>query len=147
VGDKPDWSKARSIQEMPVTSAVTGMQRKGTAEGGKMEVEGYAYSGGGREIVRVDVSMDGGETWEQAELMGDKGSGNREWWWKRWRFEGVPKAGKGKMGKVMVKATDESYNTQPESYGAIWNARGNLSCAWHGVEVGGEGKKDGEVKR
>ena len=34
-------------------------------------VQGYAYSGGGREIIRVDVSLDGGKNWDQAELLSD----------------------------------------------------------------------------
>jgi hypothetical protein len=31
-------------------------------------VKGYAWSGGGQGIIRVDVSADGGETWHTAEL-------------------------------------------------------------------------------
>jgi hypothetical protein len=27
-------------------------------------LQGYAYSGGGRGIVRIDVSADGGKTWK-----------------------------------------------------------------------------------
>ena len=100
---KPDWSKAPSIQEMPVTSAITRIERP--EAGGKVNVEGYAYSGGGREIVRVDVSIDHGKTWAQAELMGDEGKGSKSWWWKRWRFV-IPDEG-DKGGEVLVKATDE----------------------------------------
>lgn len=33
-----------------------------------MTVAGYAYSGGGRGIQRVDVSLDGGKTWTVAQL-------------------------------------------------------------------------------
>lgn len=139
VGDKPDWSSAPSIQEMPVTSAITRVARADQKEG-VLCVEGYAYSGGGREIVRVDVSMDGGESWGQARLVDDEARGSRAWCWKRWRYEGMP-GGKGRA-EVVVKATDESYNTQPEGYGGIWNARGNLSCAWHRVDVAsGEAEK------
>jgi hypothetical protein len=31
-------------------------------------IQGYAYSGGGRGIVRVDVSCDGGLNWKTASL-------------------------------------------------------------------------------
>lgn len=31
-------------------------------------VKGYAWSGGGQGIIRVDVSADGGKTWQDAEL-------------------------------------------------------------------------------
>ena len=29
-----------------------------------IEVKGYAWSGGGRDIIRVEVSTDGGESWQ-----------------------------------------------------------------------------------
>jgi sulfite oxidase len=140
VGANPDWSKAKSIQEMPITSAITAIKNASqfrndsTAESeSPMSVEGYAYSGGGREIVRVDISTDNGKTWDQAELLDDRVNGNKAWCWKRWRYNGL----KHRDGKttVLVKATDEAYNTQPESYEAIYNVRGNLATAWHSVTV------------
>ena len=39
-----------------------------TLTSGVNTVQGYAYSGGGRGIVRVDVSGDGGKTWKTARL-------------------------------------------------------------------------------
>lgn len=140
VGPNPDWSKAKSIQEMPITSAITAIKnashdRSGANDGVEppIGVEGYAYSGGGREIVRVDISTDSGKTWDQAELLDDRGKGSKAWCWKRWRYNGL-KRSEGKM-TVLVKATDDSYNTQPESYEHIYNARGNLATAWHRVTV------------
>src|SRR2546421_8096998 len=35
---------------------------------GPVEVRGYAVAGGERHVARVDVSLDGGTTWVQAEL-------------------------------------------------------------------------------
>lgn len=34
----------------------------------EVTVKGYALAGGGRAVVRVDVSADGGETWTSADL-------------------------------------------------------------------------------
>lgn len=31
-------------------------------------VKGYAWSGGGRGIIRVDISPDGGKSWQEASL-------------------------------------------------------------------------------
>jgi sulfite oxidase len=140
VGANPDWSKSKSIQEMPVTSAITAIKNASQDRSESapeadtpMSVEGYAYSGGGREIIRVDISIDNGKTWDQAELLDDCVKGNKAWCWKRWRYNGLKRCD-GKT-TVLVKATDEAYNTQPESYDAIYNVRGNLATAWHRVTV------------
>ncbi|KZL81320.1 oxidoreductase molybdopterin binding domain-containing protein [Colletotrichum incanum] len=146
-GPEPDWDSAPAIQEMPVTSAVTAarVDGLGAAAGRKRRVkaEGYAYSGGGREVVRVDVSTDGGRTWKPAELVGDAGVGKKAWCWKRWRYEGLVADGQGagdhkEAVRLVAKATDEAYNTQPESYASIYNVRGNLATAWHRVDVAEE---------
>jgi sulfite oxidase len=112
-----------------------------------ISVTGYAYSGGGRPIVRVDISVDGGRTWDQAELQAnDRPRGSRRWAWTRWRYEGRLVAPKGKSdddggeggercAEVVVKATDDAYNTQPEHHAAVYNVRGNLATAWHRVRV------------
>lgn len=46
---------------------------------------GVAWSGGGRGIVRVDVSGDGGKSWQVAELTeGVNQSRGRAWMWTFW---------------------------------------------------------------
>ncbi|KAH8906452.1 hypothetical protein BR93DRAFT_880040 [Coniochaeta sp. PMI_546] len=186
-GANPDWDRARAIQEMPITSAITrvwvgdGVRRgevpwlkagelrtrlnvnaeshdeEDSSEGkGPVALQGYAYSGGGREISRVDVSLDGGRTWDQADLVDDwarqRCKGTKHWAWTRWRYVGrlppLPDssssssstaAGRQEKEKhcaeLVVKATDDSYNTQPGDHKAIYNVRGNLATAWHRVKV------------
>ncbi|RYP82585.1 hypothetical protein DL770_005550 [Monosporascus sp. CRB-9-2] len=157
-----DWDKYKSIQEMPVTSAITRARLKdlppsnirgalgqsgGQAnnsdglEGQVVQLEGYAYSGGGHGIQRVDVSLDGGKTWDQAKLLDDSKleKGSKAWCWKRWRYEGTLPPATGiesgeKKTTFVVKATDDAYNTQPEKYTDIYNLRGNLATAWHRVQ-------------
>ncbi|KAI0390829.1 Oxidoreductase, molybdopterin-binding domain-containing protein [Xylariaceae sp. FL0594] len=149
---KQDWDKYKSIQVMPITSAITRTklmpetrakqeQPRTTASGRTVQVEGYAYSGGGREIQRVDISLDGGATWDQAQLIDDKAQelGSRTWCWKRWKYEGVlPEVKDDDKGEAkttfVVKATDDAYNTQPESHKSIYNLRGNLATAWHRID-------------
>ncbi|KAK2600374.1 hypothetical protein N8I77_009912 [Diaporthe amygdali] len=154
-----DWDSAPAIQEMPVTSAITkvlvgqcvrqddkcGHPVSGPEAGEGREpiaIEGYAMSGGGRYISRVDVSLDGGKTWDQAELLEDPSAGHKAWAWKRWRYlghlEARPAVAPGQQPQcteVVVKATDNSYNTQPETHSSIFNLRGNLANAWHRVTV------------
>lgn len=38
---------------------------------GEFDVIGYAWSGGGRGIIRVEVSIDGGDHWQAAQLIHD----------------------------------------------------------------------------
>lgn len=152
-----DWDKYKSIQEMPVTSAITRARVKSTArdagtagvaaregnaqtEGGLVELEGYAYSGGGREVQRVDVSLDGGKTWGQATFLDDSSqeAGSKKWCWKRWTYSSTLPDNHDSPTKTttfVVKATDEAYNTQPQCYKSIYNLRGNLATAWHRLEV------------
>jgi len=100
----------------------------------RQQVEGYAWSGGGRNIVRVDVSADGGETWTTAEL--GKGSEQpymQAWAWTLWKAEvPVPKSAtpSGPV-ELVCKAVDRSMNVQPDTAEGIWNLRGILSTAWH----------------
>ncbi|KAI1314033.1 Oxidoreductase, molybdopterin-binding domain-containing protein [Xylaria venustula] len=155
---KQDWDKYKSIQVMPITSAITRtrlrpeqhatrdtqapkLAPKATVSGRVVQIEGYAYSGGGREIQRVDISLDGGTNWDQAQLLDDtpQEKGSRTWCWKRWKYEGVlPEVKDDANGEAkttfVVKATDDAYNTQPETHKSIYNLRGNLATAWHRVD-------------
>lgn len=185
---KVDWEAAPAIQEMPVQSAITGVKlgdwtapsqsasSNPTGPAKEVALGGYAYSGGGRSVIRVDVSLDDGKSWSQANLLPDEASkiDGKAWSWKRWTFSGaVPleafktpedaaasletdedrntirrgtarrSANEGTQSTknnrrcttVAIKATDEVYNTQPESHAATWNLRGNLATAWHRVQV------------
>lgn len=149
IGGKPDWDSAPSIQEMPVQSAITSLRNISPhstkdrnllqvygLEEDSIAVEGYALSGGGRKIVRVDISADNGRTWQQAEILPDESKGSKAWGWIRWRWV-LPRHQAGRC--FVVKAVDEAYNTQPESYDATWNFRGNLTSAWHRVGYRPEG--------
>ena len=49
-----------------MVSAITDPMEGDVIEGDDdvIEVKGYAWSGGGRDIIRVEVSTDGGESWQ-----------------------------------------------------------------------------------
>ena len=142
-GTNPNWDAARAIQETPVQSAITSLldislhsqkdrrllQVYGLEED-TVVLEGYCFAGGGREIVRVDVSANDGRTWGQAELLPDDHKGHKFWAWKRWRFV-MPRREAGRC--FVVKAVDESYNTQPGRFEPQYNFRGNLTHSWHRV--------------
>lgn len=133
-----DYSKQQAIQELPVTSAITWPEPNAKVEpneDGTVLVSGYAWSGGGRDIIRVDVTSDGGKTWKEAELTKnpEKDDSSKAWPWTLWEVEMPVKV--GEKVEFSCKALDDSYNTQPENVEPIWNLRGFLSNAWHRISV------------
>ncbi|OCT92808.1 uncharacterized protein LOC734244 isoform X1 [Xenopus laevis] len=135
--DDVDFASSPSIQDLPVQSAITEPHpgQKITPDiDGELTVKGYAWSGGGREIVRVDVSVDGGKTWKVAELTGEKQKAGQAWAWKLWQLN-VPLPPKSSDVTIICKAVDSSYNVQPDTVAPIWNLRGVLNNAWHRVCV------------
>lgn len=149
-----DFEQSASIQETPVQSAICD-----PAEGDELNlkldedsrptvpVRGYAYSGGGKMIIRVDVSIDGGANWLTANLLDtpkkpdgspDFTNRNQTYSWTRWHLD-VPipdeliKKGSGEM-EILCRAFDSCYNSQPERAEAIWNVRGVVNNSWHRVK-------------
>lgn len=137
--DTVDFKKSPAIQAMPVTSAICtpaqGEKVKITDDG-FIEVRGYAWSGGGRRIVRVDLTADQGKNWHVAELEQEDEPDGRHYGWSLWtiRIPVDPKL-KGKEIEIWAKAVDSAYNVQPESFENIWNLRGVLSNAYHRVKI------------
>ncbi|MCJ8744448.1 hypothetical protein PDJAM_G00118830 [Pangasius djambal] len=142
--DTVDFKSAPAIQELPVQSAITNLADGSSIDRDMEEVtvKGYAWSGGGREVVRVDVSLDGGKTWHVARLQNsEEGETSapsppfgRAWAWKLWEIT-IPLPDEAQELEVVCKAVDNSYNTQPDSVPPIWNLRGVLCNAWHRVRV------------
>src|SRR3954453_1869895 len=99
-----------------------------TVRAGPVEVRGYAFAGGERHVARVDVSVDGGATWSQAELLEDLG----EWAWRHWRT--TVELGSGEHA-IVVRAWDSSAATQPEDEAALWNPKGYVNNARPRVRV------------
>ncbi|CAH3176142.1 unnamed protein product, partial [Porites lobata] len=133
--DTVDFTTAPAIQDLPVTSAICEPAEGAviSADDEEISLKGYAWSGGGRGIVRVDVSLDGGKSWHVANLIGDNKI-YRAWAWKLWQATLPLPEGKNSL-EICVKAIDSSYNSQPDSVAPIWNLRGVLSNAWHRVNV------------
>ncbi|XP_076631831.1 sulfite oxidase [Colletes latitarsis] len=136
--DNVDFSKAPAIQEMPVISAICKPEPLETVKvkNGKINVKGYAWSGGGRKIIRVDITNDQGATWQTADLVAEDTSAKqgRYWSWTLWNVD-IPVKKEHKETEIWVKAVDASYNVQPESFKNIWNLRGFLCNAYHRVKV------------
>ena len=131
-----DFKSAESVQETPVCSVICEPEDgQEIPDAEEVTVRGYAYSGGGSGIARVDVSVDGGKTWHNCSLEHGNQKRYREWAWTI--FEAtipVPKDHKGKI-EVVSKAVDRNQNVQPKDMTGIWNLRGLMNNTWHKVNV------------
>ncbi|XP_019867605.2 sulfite oxidase, mitochondrial isoform X2 [Aethina tumida] len=134
--DTVDFTKSPAIQELPVISAICKPLdcEIVKAVDGYITVKGYAWSGGGQKIVRVDVTGDQGKTWHVANLLQDSAQPPQHWSWTLWTVK-IPVDKNTKMVELWAKAVDSSYNTQPETFENIWNLRGVLSNAYHRIRV------------
>jgi sulfite oxidase len=99
-----------------------------TVPAGPVEVRGYAFAGGERHVARVDVSLDGGASWSQAELLDDLG----RWAWRHWRITLDLAPGEQ---EILVRAWDSSAATQPDDEAALWNPKGYVNNARPRVRV------------
>ncbi|ONI30028.1 hypothetical protein PRUPE_1G227000 [Prunus persica] len=133
-----DWSTRRPQMDFPVQSVICSLEEENTVKPGKIVVHGYAASGGGRGIERVDVSFDGGKTWVEAIRYQKSGipyvaddTSSDKWAWVLFKAE----ADVSHTTEIFTKAVDISANVQPENVEVIWNLRGILNTSWHRVHI------------
>ena len=77
-------------------------------------------TGGGKKVTRVEVTLDGGETWSVCELDHQEKPNKygKFWCWCFWSLD-VEVLDLLSAKDVAVRAWDESFNTQPDKL--IWN--------------------------
>ncbi len=140
-----DWASAPAIQETNVTSSICEPPAGSILAGplDEVEVRGFAFSGGGRGIQRVDVSADGGATWVAAADLHTpppppSQSRGKTWAWTQWTAVVPLPAGTTGPLTIVARAVDEACNVQPESAAGVWNLRGETS-GWMAREGGVRG--------
>ena len=81
------WDIVPALQDMPVNSVIASPKTGEhiiLAADSTIEVKGYALPHGpDGPVVRVEVSVDDGNTWQEADLLNDKTDG--KWSWLLWR--------------------------------------------------------------
>ncbi|KAK4477316.1 hypothetical protein RD792_016533 [Penstemon davidsonii] len=136
--DNIDWSTRRPQMDFPIQCAIGSLEDVNKVEPGKVTIKGYAVSGGGRGIERVDVSIDGGKTWFEASKSQkatntyiSDGENSDKWAWVLFEAE----ADISRSTEIVAKAVDIAGNVQPENVEVIWNLRGILNTSWHRVHI------------
>jgi sulfite oxidase len=123
-----DWDRGMTIYDMPLNAAICEPPPHAELKAGSTVVRGYAIATG-RDIMRVDVSRDGGRTWRQATLEHDA---DAPWSWTFWTATlDLPQG----QHELAVRAWDSAGQTQPAQTDDTWNFKGYLSAAWHRIPV------------
>lgn len=123
-----DPARGITINGLPLNSAICEPAPHARLPVGIATLRGYATATD-RAVARVDVSLDGGRTWSQAELEDHAGS---PWSWTFWHAAVDLTKGEHELA---VRAWDDAGQTQPALPDDTWNYKGYLSAAWHRVSV------------
>lgn len=123
------WYKPEYIfNELNINSAMSKPDHNETLSiagsvGSTYKMAGYAYTGGGRNITRVEITTDGGHHWHLATL--DRKEKPTEhgmyWCWTWWDYD-LPVAELIGAKEIWCRAWDESNNCQPTE--PTWNLMG-----------------------
>lgn len=141
------------VQEMPVQSMITSpsagdMIAAKTNGYETIKVRGIAWGGGGSDVNRVDVSLDGGKNFTKADMLAKppavaKQRRNSVWSWVFFEKD-IPippemqaklKAGEGVKLDLCSKALNSAWNVQPENPHPNRNAHGCCVNHWYHVPV------------
>jgi sulfite dehydrogenase len=118
-----------SVQEMSVKSWINSPNPEhAQLKAGQVQIQGVAF-GGLNAVKRVDVSVDGGKTWQNARLVGpDLG----RYAWRQFVLDARLPAGRHTLVSC---ATDSAGNKQPEQRDENVGGYNNASWVDHAVAV------------
>jgi nitrate reductase (NAD(P)H) len=107
-------------------------------------LKGYAYSGGGRKVVRVEISLNDGESWRLCKVTHPSPCTKygKYWCWNLWEVE-ADLVELLQAKEIVVRAWDFAMNTQPQKI--VWNLMGMMNNCWYRVKVGACKHKDGGI--
>jgi DMSO/TMAO reductase YedYZ molybdopterin-dependent catalytic subunit len=124
-GEPIDPAQFEIITDMPVRSLITAPREGFVAPAGRpLAIRGHAWSGH-VPLVRVEVSIDGGESWREAAL----GPLPDRFAWRRFSLEVAPPAG---AVEIVARASDRAGRAQPLA-SVPWNPRGYCNNLCHRV--------------
>lgn len=120
-----EWEKGQMLTEFRLNSAACQPEPGAAvvAASGKVLFKGYAIAPAGAKIERVELSSDGGRSWQTAQLRSE----SQKWTWVLWESELELPVG---PAEIFVRAFDNQGRAQPETLAEVWNFKGYLNNAW-----------------
>ncbi|CAD7704946.1 unnamed protein product [Ostreobium quekettii] len=107
-------------------------------------MKGYAYTGGGRKVIRVEVSLDDGKSWRQARIHRFEKPTvyGKHWCWVLWDLD-VQVFDFMNCKEVLLRAWDSSQNGQPAHI--TWNVMGMMNNCYFRIQIHQHLSQDGEI--
>ena len=124
-GDAVKPEDTHPLTALNVKSVITGPLDGASLKPGKVAVHGAAWAGEA-DIVKVEVSIDGGARWNAAVLGNDRS----HYAWRLWTYDWKAKAGDY---DILSRATDSQGRTQSST--PLWNPSGYLYNAIDQVKI------------
>ena len=115
------------IEVMPVKSLIAYPGDGQSLTAGFVTIQGVAWAGDATTVAKVELSLDGGNTWQQARWI----AGDRLYAWRQWQF--LWPATRPGTFFIVCRATDARGVVQPRT--GSWNPSGFLWNGWDGVTV------------
>ncbi|CAG8440928.1 15057_t:CDS:2 [Funneliformis caledonium] len=137
------------INEYNVNSAITSpahdehIPLSSFVSNAEYTLKGYAYTGGGRKVIRVEITLDDGKTWLLTNLdfpetrhpdvlKRPHNPIRQHWCWSFWSLN-VPIYSLIRCPEIKVRAWDSAQNTQPENL--TWNVMGMMNNCHFKVKI------------
>jgi DMSO/TMAO reductase YedYZ molybdopterin-dependent catalytic subunit len=123
-----DPASGEVVTAIPLKSIITSPENNAVFPKGTISIRGAAYAGEA-DVERVEVSLDGGRTWQAATFAGP----HEPYAWRRWEYRWQASA-PGPY-TILARAADNRGRVQPDS--ARWNVLGygNNGIREHAVSV------------
>ncbi len=121
-----DWETGEQLSKMNVNCVITEPQQDEIFSTSDVMIKGFAVSGS--LIKQVEVSTDGGKTWQPATIT----DGNEKWAWTFWEIRLQLEAG---THEIIARTIDAEKNVQPEDVKEVWNFKGYMNNAWHRIRI------------
>lgn len=126
--DTAEWDQGEMLGDLSVNAVIWKPSEGETLSAGEILIQGYAVTGAGHRVERVEISVDGGRNWVAARL----GEDDDPWTWRFWaadlRLEPGPV-------EIIARGWDSGSNSQPEDARSVWNFKGYMNNSWHRVRA------------
>jgi len=126
--DPIDWTESGPIYRYPINGAIATPEPQAKVPPGMLDISGYVLPTGrvGARAQRIQISSNGGATWQPAETFGQAS----EFCWQLWkaRVKVTPQT-----KALYLRATDTTGGFMPAR--VPWNAKGYLQNRWYRLPI------------